>query len=51
MICEQSTIQASLKQPSSNLQEEEVKVAPSTSILEVVNGPTVSFSTSTTLEK
>jgi hypothetical protein len=51
MICEQSTVQASLKQPSSDLQEEEIKVAPSTSTLEVVNGPTVSFSTSMTLEE
>jgi hypothetical protein len=50
MMCEQSTVQASFKQPPSDLQEEEVKVDPSTSTLEVVNGPTVSFSTSTTLE-
>jgi hypothetical protein len=49
MMCEQSTVQASLKQPYLNLQEKEVKVAPSTSTLEVVNGPTVSFPTSTTL--
>jgi hypothetical protein len=51
MVCEQSTVQASLKQPSSDLLEEEVKVAPSTSTLKVVNGPTVSLSTSTTLEE
>jgi hypothetical protein len=51
MMCEQSTVQVSLKQPSSNLQEEEVNVAHSTSTLEVDNGPTVSFSTNTTLEE
>jgi hypothetical protein len=51
MMCEQSTVQASLKQPYSNLQEEEVNVAPSSSILGVINGPTVSFSTNTTLEE
>jgi hypothetical protein len=39
MVCEQSTVQASLKQPSLDLLEEEVKVAPSTSTLNVVNGP------------
>jgi hypothetical protein len=51
MMCEQSTVQVSLKQPSSNLQEEEVNVVHSTSTLEVDNGPTVSFSTNTTLEE
>jgi hypothetical protein len=51
MMCEQSTVQTSIKQPSSNLQEEEIKVAPSTSTLEVVNGSTMSFSISTTLEE
>jgi hypothetical protein len=51
MVCEQSTVQASLKQPSSDLLEEEVKVAPSTSILKVVNGPTMPLATSTTLEE
>jgi hypothetical protein len=51
MMCEQSTIQASLKQPSSNSQEEGVKVAPLTSILEVVKESTMAFSTSTVLEE
>jgi hypothetical protein len=51
MMCEQSTVQASLKQPSSDLLEEEVKVDPSTSILKVVNGPTVPLAISTTLEE
>jgi Zn-finger protein len=51
MMCEQSTVQASLKQSSLDLQEEEVKMAPSTLTLEVVNGLTVSFSTSTALEE
>jgi hypothetical protein len=51
MVCEQSTVQASLKQPSSDLLEEEVKVAHSTSILKIVNGPMVSLATSTTLEE
>jgi hypothetical protein len=51
MMCEQSTVQASLKQPSSDLQEEEIKVAPSTSMLEVVNRSTVSFSTNMTLDE
>jgi hypothetical protein len=50
MVSEQPTIQASLKQPSSDLLEE-VKVAPSTSILKVVNGPKVPLVSSTILEE
>jgi type II secretory pathway component PulM len=51
MMCAQSTVQASLKQPSLSSQEEEIKVAPPISTLEVVKEPTVSFSTSITLEE
>jgi hypothetical protein len=51
MMCEQSTVQASLKQLSSDLLGEEVKVDHSTSILKVVNGPTMPLSTRTTLEE
>jgi hypothetical protein len=51
MVSEQPTIQASLKQPSSDLLKEEVKVAPSTLILEVVNGPKVPLVSSTILEE
>jgi hypothetical protein len=51
MMYAQPTVQASLKQPSPSSQEEEVNAVPSTSTLEVVNEPIVSFSTSTTLEE
>jgi hypothetical protein len=51
MMCAQLIVQASLKQPSSNSQEEGVNVVLSTSTLEVVKKSMVSFSTSTTLEE
>jgi hypothetical protein len=50
MMCAQLTVQASIKQPSSNSQEG-VKIAPPTSTLEVVKKSTVSFFTNTTLEE
>jgi hypothetical protein len=49
MMCAQLTVQASIKQPSSNSQG--VKIAPPTSALEVVKKSTVSFFTNTTLEE